>query len=96
MSNVELAPAADRPVFLPSRDAGAWTTLASQPAPGLVRDDEVLLSLNEASAFLRTSRSTMYRLMADGRLCGHKIGRKWVFYKNDLKALLTSPRGATG
>lgn len=53
-----------------------------------VSEEELLLTLHEAEAFLRVSRTTMYRLMASGRLVGYKVGRKWVFYKNDLKALV--------
>ncbi|MBI4494678.1 MAG: helix-turn-helix domain-containing protein [Chloroflexi bacterium] len=53
-----------------------------------IRDDELLLSFNEAVEYLRTSRTTLYRLMYSGRLVGRKVGRKWVFYKGDLKGLL--------
>lgn len=53
-----------------------------------ISEGELLLTLREAGAFLRASRSTMYRLMASGQLVGHKVGRKWLFYKNDLKALV--------
>lgn len=57
-----------------------------------IRDEEILLDLPEAMDFLRASRSTIYRLMKTGQLVGYKIGRKWVFYKKDVKELVESGR----
>lgn len=56
--------------------------------PERFRDEQVLLSFNETVAYLRTSRSTLYRLMKAERLPGHKVGRKWVFFKGDVLRLL--------
>jgi excisionase family DNA binding protein len=53
-----------------------------------IRDDELLLDLPEAIEYLRISRSTIYRLMRSGRLVGRKVGRKWLFYKKDLVAVV--------
>jgi excisionase family DNA binding protein len=47
-----------------------------------------LLLLKEAQAYLRTSRSTIYRLMASGELQGHKVGSIWRFYKRDLDKVI--------
>jgi excisionase family DNA binding protein len=47
-----------------------------------------LLTFKEALAFLRTSRSTLYRLMDSGQLRGHKVGNTWRFYREDLRNCL--------
>jgi excisionase family DNA binding protein len=45
-----------------------------------------LFTFKEAMAYLRVSRSTLYRLMWIGELTGHKIGNTWRFYRADLQA----------
>jgi excisionase family DNA binding protein len=47
--------------------------------------DDPLLTLKEAMTYLRTSRSTLYRLMASGQLRGYKVGKSWRFYREDLR-----------
>ncbi len=51
----------------------------------------VLLTFKEAMDFLRVSRSTIYRLMWSGQLCGHKVGSTWRFYEADLLAAVATP-----
>lgn len=60
-----------------------------------ISDDEILFDLSETMDYLRVSRSTIYRLMKTGQLVGHKVGRKWVFYKRDVRALIED-RPVTG
>lgn len=52
------------------------------------KEDELLFNVREAMEYLRVSRSTIYRLIKRGELKGHKVGKKWVFYKRDLKDFL--------
>lgn len=52
--------------------------------------EETLLTFKEAMNFLRVSRSTLYRLMWSGQLCGHKVGSTWRFYKQDLRSVVAS------
>jgi excisionase family DNA binding protein len=58
-----------------------------------------LLTFKEAMRFLRVSRSTLYRLMWSGQLCGHKVGSTWRFYQEELQACVrataTQPTGQT-
>ncbi len=60
--------------------------------PGLESSfqEEPLLTFKEAMNFLRVSRSTLYRLMWSGQLCGHKVGSTWRFYKHDLRSVVAS------
>jgi excisionase family DNA binding protein len=60
-----------------------------------VTTDTMLLTFKEAMAFLRVSRSTLYRLMWSGQLRGHKVGSTWRFYESDLLAVVASPMVAT-
>jgi excisionase family DNA binding protein len=50
--------------------------------------EDTLLTFKEAMSFLRVSRSTLYRLMWSGQLCGHKVGSTWRFYKDDLRSVV--------
>lgn len=43
-----------------------------------------LLSLDEAARFLFVSKSTMYRLLDQGKLRAMKAGKQWRFRKDDL------------
>ncbi len=52
--------------------------------------EDTLLTFKEAMNFLRVSRSTLYRLMWSGQLCGHKVGSTWRFYKQDLRSVVAS------
>jgi excisionase family DNA binding protein len=55
---------------------------------------ETLLTFTEAMAYLRVSRSTIYRLLWSGSLPGHKIGNGWRFYPSDLRAQIVRQQEA--
>jgi excisionase family DNA binding protein len=65
------------------RQKGA--SLMQSPASPVLHED-ILLTFKEAMAYLRVSRSTLYRLMWSGQLVGHKVGSTWRFYRQDLRA----------
>lgn len=69
-------------------------TTASPDSTALVAGEDVLLTFKEAMNFLRVSRSTLYRLMWDGELTGHKVGSTWRFYRSDLRACVRSGQTA--
>jgi excisionase family DNA binding protein len=50
--------------------------------------EQELLSLEEAALFLCVSKSTMYRLLEQGKLRGMKAGKQWRFRKDDLLAYM--------
>lgn len=47
-----------------------------------------LLDLDQAVAFLSTTRPTFYRWLRTGRVKGLKVGRQWRFRKEDLERYL--------
>ena len=51
------------------------------------RDDDIL-DLDEAIAFLKTTKPTIYRWLSSGKLQGFKAGKKWRFYRGDLRKFL--------
>ena len=51
-------------------------------------EQERIFTFEEAMSYLRVSRSTLYRLMEDGKLTGYKVGHLWRFYKVDLDACI--------
>jgi len=50
---------------------------------------ETLYTFKEAMAYLRVSRSTIYRLMGSGQLTGRKVGSTWHFFQADLHACIS-------
>jgi len=52
------------------------------------RPGQEVLSLGEAAAFLYVSKSTVYRLLNQGKLRGMKAGKQWRFRKEDLLAYM--------
>lgn len=51
------------------------------------RESEVL-SMEEAIERLRTTRPTFYRWLRAGQIKGHKVGRQWRFYAEDIERFL--------
>lgn len=52
------------------------------------------LTFQEASEFLNTPRSTLYRWVRSGTVPGHKLGRQWRFLRSELEAFRES--GSSG
>ena len=53
-------------------------------------DDREILTLSEVASLLRVSHLTIYNMIKDGRLKGHKVGREWRFIKKDIDAYILS------
>jgi excisionase family DNA binding protein len=53
---------------------------------------ESLLSVRQVRDLLQVDRTTIYRMLKDGRLNGIKIGRHWRFYPSDLDELLSGAK----
>ncbi len=56
--------------------------------PGQALESDEVLDLTSAAAFLKVSKPTFYRWLAQGRIKGHKAGQQWRFYRRDLEEFL--------
>lgn len=55
-----------------------------------------LLTAKQVQDLLQLDRTTIYRMLDDGRLTGVKIGQQWRFDRDDIEALLEGKRPAPG
>jgi len=53
-----------------------------------MQDDDKLLTLKEALAYLRIGRTTLYRFMDDEKVKGYKVGNNWRFYASELRSFV--------
>ena len=47
-----------------------------------------VMTLNEVAEYLRIPRSTVYKLVQEGRIPGQKVGRQWRFRRETVQAWL--------
>lgn len=57
--------------------------LAEQSFPSSINDDKPL-SIDEASAFLKKPKSTLYQLTSTRQIPFSKMGKQLLFFKKDL------------
>ncbi len=48
--------------------------------------EETILTIEEAAALLKVSKSTLYKLVESGRVPARKLGRRWRFSRVDLES----------
>ncbi len=56
--------------------------------------DEIL-TLKEVAEYLKLTKKTAYRLAAEGKLPGFKVGGSWRFKRTDLEAWIESQKNNT-
>ena len=47
-----------------------------------------VLTIDELSAYLKISKSTLYKLVREGRVPSQKVGRHWRFHRDAIDAWL--------
>lgn len=47
-----------------------------------------VMTIIELSAYLKISKSTLYKLAQDGKLPGQKVGRHWRFHREAIDGWL--------
>lgn len=57
---------------------------------------DVLLTVDEVSAYLRLSNSTVYRLTRQGALPAKKVGGAWRFSLRAIEAWIQQPNNEQG
>ncbi|HUT75080.1 MAG TPA: helix-turn-helix domain-containing protein [Armatimonadota bacterium] len=60
----------------------------ADPGPPTEERDDDVLDMDEAVAFLKTTKPTLYRWINQGKVQGFKAGRQWRFYRRDLRKFL--------
>lgn len=56
---------------------------------------DVILTIDDVAAYLKTGKRTVYRLAAAGRLPAFKLGGTWRFRRGDLDRWIASRIGKT-
>ena len=56
------------------------------------KHDEIL-TMDELAAYLKISKSTLYKLAVDGKLPGQKIGKRWRFHQDAIDEWVKSGTG---
>jgi excisionase family DNA binding protein len=54
---------------------------------------DYILTFKEAEVYLKIPRSTLYKLLQEGRVPARKVGRHWRFVKSELDAWLRASEG---
>ncbi|HOD82977.1 MAG TPA: helix-turn-helix domain-containing protein [Phycisphaerae bacterium] len=56
-----------------------------------------IMTIDALAEYLKISRSTLYKLVQDGRLPGQKVGKRWRFHKDAIDEWLKQhPAKGTG
>lgn len=50
--------------------------------------DNTLFTAKQTQELLKVDRTTIYRMIKDGRLNGVKVGQQWRFYTNEVNDLV--------
>ncbi|MDZ7860611.1 MAG: helix-turn-helix domain-containing protein [Candidatus Krumholzibacteriota bacterium] len=51
-----------------------------------------ILTIEELSAYLKISKSTLYKLVREDKIPSHKVGRHWRFRKETIDRWLDEKR----
>lgn len=54
------------------------------------------MTLDELAAYLKIPKSTLYKLVQEGRLPGQKLGKQWRFGKSAIDRWLDSEQETKG
>lgn len=49
---------------------------------------DLVMTIDELSAYLKIAKSTLYKLAQEGKLPGQKIGRHWRFHREAIDGWL--------
>ncbi len=61
----------------------------------LTMTDEIL-TLKEVAKYLKLAEKTAYKLAADGKLPGFKVGGSWRFKQSDIESWITEQKNKDG
>lgn len=55
-----------------------------------------VLTVDELATYLKVSQSTLYKLLAGGKIPGQKVGRHWRFSRAVIDQWLAEPARSRG
>ncbi len=55
-----------------------------------------ILTLKEVAVYLKLAEKTAYRLAAEGKLPGFKVGGSWRFKESDIEKWITEQKKRVG
>jgi excisionase family DNA binding protein len=50
----------------------------------MAESSDNILTIDALAEYLKISRSTLYKLVQDGKLPGQKVGKRWRFHKDAI------------
>lgn len=53
-------------------------------------DEDQVLTIDELATYLKVSKSTLYKLVQEGKVPGHKVGRHWRFRRETIDRWMDS------
>jgi len=53
-----------------------------------VDENDQVLTIDELAIYLKASKSTLYKLLSEGKIPGQKVGRHWRFSKEAINKWL--------
>ena len=53
-----------------------------------------ILTINQVADLLKVPKSTVYRLVRDHQLPGHKVGKHWRFVESEVEAWICEQHGS--
>ena len=56
------------------------------------KSEHKVLTIEELASYLKLSKSTVYKLCAEGKVPGQKIGRHWRFHKDVIDSWLKNQK----
>jgi excisionase family DNA binding protein len=52
-------------------------------------DSQAVMSIDQLAAYLQLPKSTLYKLVQEGKVPGRKLGRQWRFHRRAIDTWLS-------
>ncbi len=60
----------------------------------MAEPSDKIMTIEDLAEYLKISRSTLYKLLQDGKLPGQKVGKRWRFHQDAIDEWVKSGTGA--
>lgn len=62
----------------------------------MMHADDQVLTVDELAVYLKVAKSTLYKLLGEGKVPGQKVGKHWRFSKTGIDEWLKEPHHKQG